>query len=397
MFGALLLRMDFNVQFLENQQDFDRVMESLAKVDWIGFDTEFVGEKTFVPVLCLIQVVYERDIYLIDTLRITDLRAFLALLSNPDILKITHAGDNDYRLLNTLYDTVPLNTFDTQIAAGFVGYNYPAGFGKIVERELKITLAKSHTVANWEARPIDPKALKYAVEDVQYLPGLHQRLTNKLQKRGRVSWSREENQKWELPGFYHVDPFKEALANDFIHQLEYRDKVFLIRLYAWRRQKASDLNVPKETVLQSRHISTVVRMAKDGANALRANRTLPENVWRKYVNEWEELLIGIANPEEEAFLKALPKPSNDDPEHEWSMELMYHFIKKQCIEHEISAALLFPKGDFNKLKNGNADFDHALLQGWRAALLGEPLVQWLSKTGLFTIEWGNGQCVIRQK
>ena len=135
--------MELPVHFLDQQTDFDRVMDSLATAHWIGFDTEFVGEKYYIPVLGLIQVVAEDNIYLVDTLRIKNLDKFLSIIADPAILKITHAGDNDYRLLYTLFGAVPSNTFDTQIAAGFVGYNYPAGFGKIVERELRISLAKA--------------------------------------------------------------------------------------------------------------------------------------------------------------------------------------------------------------------------------------------------------------
>ncbi|HNG90485.1 MAG TPA: ribonuclease D, partial [Saprospiraceae bacterium] len=116
--------MEYRVHLLEDQAEFDRIMAEVATHDWIGFDTEFVGEKTYIPVLCLLQVVAAEDIYLIDTLKIKSLQSFLAILTDPAVLKITHAGDNDYRLLNTLYGTVPAHTFDTQIAAGFVGYNY---------------------------------------------------------------------------------------------------------------------------------------------------------------------------------------------------------------------------------------------------------------------------------
>jgi len=389
--------MEYEVHFLERQQDFDRVMAGLTNAPWIGFDTEFVGEKTFIPVLCLIQVVAAQDVYLIDTLHIHDLRSFLDILADPAVLKITHAGDNDYRLLNTLYGTVPQNTFDTQIAAGFVGYNYPAGFGKIVERELKVNLAKSYTVANWEKRPLDPKALDYAVEDVKYLPALHTKLTNKMKRRQRELWAREENRKWESLDFYSVDPHKEVLANDYIHQLDFRDKVFLTRLYIWRREKALELNIPKETVLQSRHITTVLRATKDGPNAFRSNRTLSEGVWKKFLPEWQELQKQKATPEETAFLEALPKPAPEDPQYEWTMELLYHFVKKQCIEEEISAALLLPKGDFNRLKSHSPDFDPSMLNGWRAQLLGPNLVDWLLNGGKVAMEWRENGCFLSMK
>ncbi|MFN0016490.1 MAG: ribonuclease D [Saprospiraceae bacterium] len=386
--------MNYSVHFLDRQEAFDNAMESLAGATWIGFDTEFVGEKTFIPVLCLLQVVAEQHIFLVDTLRISDLGRFLDIVHDPAVLKITHAGDNDYRLLHTLYGTVPQNTFDTQIAAGFVGYNYPAGFAKIVERELRITLAKSHTVANWEARPLDPKAIDYAVEDVKYLPTLHHKLTQKLQRLHRENWAREENLKWEDAAYYQVEPYKEVLANDYIHQLDFKEKIFLLRLYAWRREKALTLNVTKETVLQNRHASAVLRAIKGGENAFKANRTLHEGIWRKNLSEWTALWKAPDTDAEREFLKTLPAPAPDDPDREWAMELLYHFVKRQCIENEISSALLLPRGDFNRLISGNND-DPSLLSGWRADLLGDNLVQWLTRQKPISVVWENGGCVLK--
>ncbi len=369
-------------------------MDAAAKQPWIGYDTEFIGEKTFVPVLCLMQVVVSDAIYLIDTLRINDLTRFLEILEDPEVLKITHAGDNDYRLLNNLYGTVPQNTFDTQIAAGFVGYNYPTGFGRIVERELGVQLAKSHTVTDWSIRPLDPKAVDYAVEDVKYLPDLHESLTHKLKKVHREAWAREENRKWETPDFYAVDPYKEVLANDYIHQLDLRGQVFLMRLHQWRREKAVEINLPKERILEIRHVSSIVRGIKDGASGFKANRTLNEGVWRKYLEEWQGLWRAEATAAEKVFLQNLPQPVQEDPEHEWTMEQLYHLVKKQCMEHEISAALLFPRGDFNKLKDRTGTFDHSLLTGWRAELLGPDLVKWLLKGGRMHVIWEGDKCIL---
>ncbi|HNM27987.1 MAG TPA: hypothetical protein PKL15_21240, partial [Saprospiraceae bacterium] len=144
-------------------------------------------------------------------------------------------------------------------------------------------------------------------------------------------------------------------------------------------------------VLQSRHISTVLRSTKDGPNGFRSNRTLAEGIWRKFLPEWQELWKMPVTEKETIFINALPAPAPDDPELEWAMELLYHFVKKQCIEHEISAALLLPKGDFNRLKEGN-NFDENLLSGWRATLLGENLVNWLLKRHPINMSWKDGVC-----
>ncbi len=388
--------MNYQVHFLDQLAAYERAMDDLATAAWFGFDTEFVGEKTFVPVLCLVQIVAEQHIYLIDALRIPNLRRFAELLENEAILKITHAGDNDYRLLNTLYGVVPSNTFDTQIAAGFVGYNYPAAFAKIVERELRVFLSKSHTVTNWEARPLDAKALEYAVEDVKYLPALHHKLTHKLRLLRREAWAREESRKWEQPEYYLTDPYKEAINNDYIHQLDFKEKIFYLRLHRWRREKAQQLNVTKESILQNRHISSVVKAIKGGQNAFKANRVLHEGIWRRHLNEWETLWKTPPTDEEKKLLEGLPTPAPDDPEREWTMELLYHFVRYQCLEHEISPALLLPRGDFNRLKNGDG-FDATLLEGWRAELLGPPLVRWLRHQGTLALEWQGDACVLRMK
>ena len=87
----------------------------------------------------------------------------------------------------------------------------------------------------------------------------------------------------------------------------------------------------------------------------------------------------------------MPAAVPDDPDLAWSMELVYHFVKHQCLQHEISAALLLPKGEFNKLKSGG-DFDTSLLSGWRAQLLGKNLVNWLLKKSNVNVDWQDNGC-----
>ena len=65
-------------------------------ITWLGFDTEFISEKRFYPMLCLVQVITEHGVYLIDPMVLDDLTPFLTMVENPAILKITHAGDNDW-------------------------------------------------------------------------------------------------------------------------------------------------------------------------------------------------------------------------------------------------------------------------------------------------------------
>lgn len=109
-----------NFTYIDTEKQLLDFINDNRDIKWMAFDTEFVGEKRYHPLLCLIQVVTENGSYIIDPIPLPSLSPFLSLIENERIVKITHAGDNDYRLLNNLYGVVPKNIFDTQVAAGFI-------------------------------------------------------------------------------------------------------------------------------------------------------------------------------------------------------------------------------------------------------------------------------------
>ena len=112
------------VLLIEDEHAMQQFIEENKEIDWLCFDTEFVGEKRYVTLICLIQIATENGFYFIDTLKLDNIDPFLDLLEDASILKITHAGENDYRLLQQQMDVIPRNVFDTQIVSGFAGYKY---------------------------------------------------------------------------------------------------------------------------------------------------------------------------------------------------------------------------------------------------------------------------------
>src|SRR5262245_25648105 len=97
------------------------VCEHLATVDRLGLDTEFVGERTYVPQLELIQVATTTSCALIDCRAVTDLQPFFAILADRGIEKVVHAGQQDIELFFKLSGQVPQPIFDTQVAAAMAG------------------------------------------------------------------------------------------------------------------------------------------------------------------------------------------------------------------------------------------------------------------------------------
>src|SRR5437588_4946924 len=85
---------------------------------FIAVDTEFMRERTYWPILCLVQVAGPDEAAAIDALAPgIDLSPLLALMADPAILKVFHAARQDIEIFFNLSGTVPAPLFDTQIAA----------------------------------------------------------------------------------------------------------------------------------------------------------------------------------------------------------------------------------------------------------------------------------------
>ncbi len=383
------------VVLIERYEDLEIFYSDNKDVDWIGFDTEFVGEKRYYTLLCLIQVATENGLYIIDPLKIKDLSPFLKMIEDPAILKITHAGENDYKLLHQYFGILPKNIFDTQLAAGFVGYKHPISFSKLVEKELKVFLKKGYTVSDWESRPINRKQLDYALNDVIYLEQLWNSLSEKLERLKRTDWVGEEFQKLELAETYYFDPNREALNNNIILGLNLQEKIFLIRLYAWRRQEAERKNYSKEMILPAKFIGAFVRNMKSGKGALLNHRRIPDRIIDKNWDTFYGLYQDKPRKEEIELLDRIPPSPQENPSQDALMEIMYLIIKYNCHKRHIAPDLVVNRSNYKKMKADFDYFDEKLGEGWRHDMIGEQMIYWLRNRENLEISMNNGQFTMK--
>ncbi len=365
--------------FIKTPEALSDFVETHRRTPWIGFDTEFIGERRYHTLLCLIQVSSPQGLFLIDPLSIRDLSPFEQLLISPDIMKITHSGENDYRLFFRKSGLTPRNVFDTQMAAGFVGYAYPVGFDKLLKAELGVHLNKSYSVTDWKARPMNEQQLRYALDDVIYLRDLWAKLDAKLRKSGRLDWAKEEFAIYESPSMYEVNPDKEILSSNLMRRYGRKDRLFLMRLLRWRDREARRKNHSREMVLSKKVIPDVVKAMRSGGDALAQNRRLSPSLLKKYSHIFRELAAQPVRPEEEKLLKQIPDSTSAHPRYELVLELLYLLVQFKCQEAGISAALAMPRQVVRALKEDSSYRAPILSSGWRRKFLGGDLLDWLSR------------------
>ncbi len=365
------------------------------QISWMGFDTEFVGEKRYTTLLCLIQVATENGFYLLDSLKLKQLDPFLRLLEKPKLTKITHAGANDYRLLNSQFGVLPKNLFDVQIAAGFVGYKYPISFQKIVEKEVGVRLRKGYTVSDWESRPINNRQVKYALDDVLFLHDIWQSLSKKLREMNRLEWVYEECKIFEKEAFYITDPHREALSTHLISNLSPKEQVFLIRLYEWRRSEAERKNYSKEMVLQNKLVAPIVRHIGSGRGALKNHRRIPDHVIRNYWDTFNQLFERPITVPERKVLARIPVKERENQQQDTIMELLNLLLRYKCQQSKMSPDLVINRSEFKKMKADLDYFDVQLEKGWRKEFLGAKMINWLKNRDRLEIEMQDDEFVFR--
>lgn len=186
----------------------------------VALDTEFMRVSTYFPKLGLIQLYDGERVSLIDPLAITDFSPFVALLSNPKVLKILHSCSEDLLVFLQEFDQLPRPMIDTQIMARFIGLGASAGLAKLAQQYLNVEIDKGATRTNWIKRPLSDIQLQYAAGDVWYLLPLYHILEKELAK---TPWEQAVRDDCEL-----------ALAKT--HKLQERDseKAYLDIPNAWK-------------------------------------------------------------------------------------------------------------------------------------------------------------------
>ncbi len=376
--------------FVNTATHLEEVCQQLNEQEWVGFDTEFIGEKRYYTLLCLIQIDCPVGSFLIDPIAIEDLSPFFTVLSNPAVCKITHAGENDYRLLFNKFKILPKNIFDTQIAAGFLGYNYPTAFRKIVEKELRIRLKKGFAVAEWDARPLSQKHLQYALNDVIYLEELYTGLSEKLRSSERAEWCQEEMDKLETAEYYYINPHAEALNNNMMPHLGVKEQVFMLRLFNWRKLEAQRKDYSKEMILQGKYINQIVKNIQQGASALKNNRLLPKSFFKKYGELLIELHEQPTTEEELEILKEIPVKNDSSPFEDITYDILYALIKRRCIRQGVSQNLIFPKSSLKKFHK-NPEW---MADDWRVKVLGKDLVALIKRPHRLKYTFKDGQFIL---
>jgi len=352
------------------------VCERLAKTERFALDTEFVGERTYLPVLELIQVATPDETALIDCRAVPSLEPFFKVLADAKIEKVLHAGQQDLELFYSLTGRAPSPIIDTQVGAALAGYGAQVGYAQLVERLVDVAVEKTETLTDWSRRPLTKAQLAYAVDDVRHLLGVYEKLRAKLTGLERWEWLGEECRRLErsvrsLP----VEPEEAWLRVRGRGTLRAKGLVVLRALAEWREQFARERNKPRASIARDEALVEIARKAPTTLEGLRGLRAVRSRELERHASEVvQRIARALETPREEW---PQPAPPQSAAPSTGVVELLQAVLRLRAEEAGIAPSLLATHADLQVLvqhhANGDAN-DAPIMQGWRKSIAGSDLL-----------------------
>ena len=346
----------------------------LKEAGRFALDTEFVGERTYLPRLCLVQVATSGFIGLVDTMAVEVLDPLWDLVADPDVEMVLHAAREDLRLA---YfgggKRLPAGVFDTQIAAGLIGLSsYPLSYARLAEALMGVKLSKAETRSEWDRRPLSPAQLDYARDDVRYLLPIADKLGRLLERLGRGEWLVEEMARFSEARTYEVAPEEAYLRLRNARGLTARPTALLRAVAEWREVEAAARDIPVRSLLRDEVVIELAQRPPRRLTDFRRVRGFPET---------EDVSLGA--PILDALNKAralseedLPPPlasggPEETPRERVLGDLLHAIGEALCLERNLAPELVLTKADALALARGQTS--GALQSGWRAQAVGADL------------------------
>lgn len=345
--------------------DPDSISQKLAGFAQLGVDTEFMREKTYFAQLCLIQISTPDEIFCVDPLVEADQSAFWEQLLSDSW--VVHSARQDIEVVYQTAGKMPREIFDTQVAAGLLGFPAQIGYAGLVKELFDVDMAKSHTRADWTRRPLRDEYLDYAAEDVEHLLPAAEVLSEKLEQKGRLEWARQDSELlldeslYKVSGEQAVDRLKGA------RNFRGARRAAAVRLAAWREDEAIRRNRPRQWIIRDNILLDIAYKMPGEFEQLAAIDAMPPKLLNRVGNQ---LLEAVAASRADA--NAYQPPGPPDTAQKALLKEMQSKVADCAKDLDIVAEMVASKRELSSvIISGNRDT--RVFNGWRGELIGDDL------------------------
>ncbi len=347
--------------YITSNEGLRKIIDLAYKKKTIAVDTEFTREKTYYPILSLVQIAVDDKTFVVDCLHDIDLKPIFDIVADAEVKKILHSCAQDLQIFFQKSKRMPQNVVDVQVMANFCGIGYNIGYSNLTERLLGIEVDKQMQRSDWQQRPLNAKQIEYAKKDVLYLEEIYQQLCDILADRKRTKWFEEEMTFAIGKAAAKTD---EALFKNFSVQRKFISKTpaqmaKLQSLILWREKNAQLVDLPRQHFLEDRLIEEMVMMENFDLELEEfmideARRIMADHNEIEYEDCFEERRIAMTELQKSQLQKAK------------------NLIAKIAKDEDLKEQFLITTPMLKNIILGQKKVDE-IISGWRYYLFGQKL------------------------
>ena len=379
-----------SAEWIDDPGGLEDLCRQLVNEPAYALDTEFHRERTYYPHLALLQVAFPGRLVLVDPLGL-DLSPLGEVLRS-DAAFVAHAAEQDLEVLLRACGVLPSTLFDTQVAAGFLGFSSPS-LSTLVDQLLHVKLPKGDRLTNWTRRPLTDAQKEYAASDVVHLLELRDIIREQLEAGGRLAWAEQECAVQLERARTVSDPATAWWRLKETRTLRGRSRCVAQEVAQWRERRAMALDIPSRFVISDMAILGIAHRPPASARDLRDIRGLEGRPLKN--DAADELLAAVQRGKDldESQLR-LPQRDDLDPALRPAVALVSAWIAQLARDVRIDASLLATRADLHTLLRG--DTRGRLSEGWRSHLLGEPIRRLVEGEAALAFD-GKGDLVVEKR
>lgn len=353
-------------RLIHGAQPIDDYCASLAGAPVIALDTEFMRVNTYAPVLCLVQVFDGTEAVCLDALDIETLAPLMQAVERSGQPAVLHSARQDLETFMVTDGFLPAALFDTQVAAALTGPDDQLSYAQLVEDVTGVTLPKSQTRTNWAKRPLTEQQLRYAADDVVYLPDVQAKLNADLDRLGRRTWFDEDCARLLRPELYSPDIEKAWRRCKTRGPLDDQQRGALRALCAYRERVAIKRNRPRKWIIDDAGLEALATLRDVSPDPIR--KILKEARAHRAVRI-EDIIetIGGAQP------VADDRPGRPSPAEVKMVKDVMAAVRALAEELGIAPGVLAARKDVERMVRG--DRESGPMRGWRRDVVGCRLVE----------------------
>lgn len=359
-------------RYLDQQEDFDKLCTALSDETQLAVDTEFVRRTTYYPILALVQIASSGGIYLVDPEGIENWSGLVEIFQS-DTRVVMHSCSEDLEVFRNTFDQLPANLFDTQIAAAYLGKGDSLGYAALVALMRNQEIDKSETQSDWSRRPLSASQLEYAAEDVRWLLGIADELSQELSESRRHTWVMEEANLLKSKYEMEANPAESWLRLKGVNRLDESNWPLAQTLCEWRETTARRRDKPKSWIAKDPELLEIIQQQPQNQSELSRLPSVTPPLVRHHGKKILDLINASAD---------LPPPSKTPvPVLTASERKLLKSLQAQVSDysekHGLAARFIASKQELTQFILFHHDRSETLSlldQGWRKEQLGEQLL-----------------------